>query len=117
MRTCSRSIRSLFRHLGLHKQRLVAFEANPHHRRAQLVVLIDRGKEAFDASMLAGAPDQRDCGGALDQGHTDIHRVITRSEGLDAGSIGRGEALGNRTRSLDRCSSPIWSYYGWVSLP
>lgn len=30
---------------------LVRFEVNPHHRRAQLVVLTDDGKRAFDAAM------------------------------------------------------------------
>jgi DNA-binding MarR family transcriptional regulator len=35
---------------------LVAFETNPHHRRAQLVVLTDRGKRAFDAAMDLQAP-------------------------------------------------------------
>src|SRR5882724_9322518 len=35
----------------LHAERLVAFEANPHHRRAQLVVLTDKGSQAFDAAM------------------------------------------------------------------
>ena len=29
----------------------VAFEANPHHRRAQLVVLTDEGRHTFDALM------------------------------------------------------------------
>src|SRR5271165_3608306 len=29
----------------LHEQGLIAFEANPHHRRAQLVVLTDKGKQ------------------------------------------------------------------------
>jgi DNA-binding MarR family transcriptional regulator len=40
----------------LHKQGLVAFEANPHHRRAQLVVLTDKGKHTFDAAMRLQAP-------------------------------------------------------------
>ena len=40
----------------LHKEGLVAFEANPHHRRAQLVVLTDKGKKAFDAAMRLQAP-------------------------------------------------------------
>lgn len=40
----------------LHKQGLVAFEANPHHRRAQLVVLTDKGKNTFDAAMRMQAP-------------------------------------------------------------
>ncbi len=40
----------------LHKEALVAFEANPHHRRAQLVFLTDKGKQAFDAAMRLQAP-------------------------------------------------------------
>jgi len=40
----------------LHKEGLVAFAANPHHRRAQLVVLTDKGKQAFDAAMRLQAP-------------------------------------------------------------
>lgn len=35
---------------------LVAFQPNPHHRRAQLVVLTERGREAFDAAMRLQAP-------------------------------------------------------------
>ena len=40
----------------LHKEGLVTFEANPHHRRAQLVILTDKGKQAFDAAMRLQAP-------------------------------------------------------------
>jgi DNA-binding MarR family transcriptional regulator len=40
----------------LHGEGLVAFEVNPHHRRAQLVVLTDRGRQAFDAAMRLQAP-------------------------------------------------------------
>lgn len=40
----------------LHKEGLVAFEANPHHQRAQLVVLTGTGKQAFDAAMRLQAP-------------------------------------------------------------
>src|SRR5215469_1282716 len=40
----------------LHKQGLVVFESNPHHRRAQLVVLTDKGKHTFDAAMGLQAP-------------------------------------------------------------
>ena len=40
----------------LHKQGLVAFEANPHHRRAQLVVLTHKGKQTFDAAMRLQGP-------------------------------------------------------------
>ena len=40
----------------LHTEGLVAFKANPHHRRAQLVVLTDKGRQAFDAAMRLQAP-------------------------------------------------------------
>jgi DNA-binding MarR family transcriptional regulator len=40
----------------LHKEGLVAFETNPHHRRAQLVVLTDKGRQTFDAAMRLQAP-------------------------------------------------------------
>ena len=35
---------------------LIAFAPNPHHRRAQLVVLTDKGREAFAAAMRLQAP-------------------------------------------------------------
>lgn len=35
---------------------LVEFQPNPHHRRAQLVVLTDKGKATFDAAMRLQAP-------------------------------------------------------------
>ena len=40
----------------LEKAELVVFEPNPHHRRAQLVVLTDKGRQAFDAAMRLQAP-------------------------------------------------------------
>jgi DNA-binding MarR family transcriptional regulator len=40
----------------LQKAALVAFEPNPHHRRAQLVVLTDKGKQTFDAALRLQAP-------------------------------------------------------------
>ena len=40
----------------LHKEGMVAFETNPHHRRAQLVVLTEKGKQAFDAAMRLQTP-------------------------------------------------------------
>ncbi|ENN84534.1 putative transcription regulator protein [Rhizobium freirei PRF 81] len=40
----------------LEKEGLVAFESNPHHRRAQLIVLTDKGKQTFDAAMRLQAP-------------------------------------------------------------
>jgi hypothetical protein len=35
---------------------LVAFENNRHHKRAQLVVLTDKGNQTFDAAMRLQAP-------------------------------------------------------------
>src|SRR3954451_2057041 len=40
----------------LHREGLVAFETNPHHRRAQLVILTDKGRRTFDAAMALQAP-------------------------------------------------------------
>jgi DNA-binding MarR family transcriptional regulator len=35
---------------------LVVFAANPHHRRAQLVVLTEKGRQAFAAAMVSQVP-------------------------------------------------------------
>lgn len=35
----------------LHKEGLVVFEPNPHHRRAQLVVLTPKGQQVYDAAV------------------------------------------------------------------
>jgi DNA-binding MarR family transcriptional regulator len=35
---------------------LIAFQPNPHHRRAQLVVLTDKGRDAFGAAMNVQTP-------------------------------------------------------------
>lgn len=40
----------------LHAEGLVAFEENPHHRRAQLVALTTKGQQRFDAAMRLQAP-------------------------------------------------------------
>jgi DNA-binding MarR family transcriptional regulator len=61
----------------LHKEGLVAFEANPHHRRAQLVVLTDKGKQTFDAAMRLQAPwiDSLSDGLSMKDVQT-FHRVV-----------------------------------------
>jgi len=58
---------------------LVRFEANPHHRRAQLVVLTDKGRQAFDAAMSLQAPwvNRLSEGLAVDEIKA-AHRVIMR---------------------------------------
>ena len=40
----------------LHKEGLVAFEVNSHHRRAQLVTLTEKGRRTFEAAMELQAP-------------------------------------------------------------
>ena len=62
----------------LHKEGLVAFEANPHHRRAQLVVLADKGRRTFDAAMRLQAPWINSLSdGLLVKDIQTVHRVIT----------------------------------------
>ncbi len=63
----------------LNEAGLVAFQANPHHRRAQLVVLTDKGKQTFDAAMRLQGPWVNDLvqGLALKDIKT-AHRVLTR---------------------------------------
>ena len=57
---------------------LVAFVANPHHRRAQLVVLTEKGKQAFDAAMRLQAPWINSLSeGLLVKDIETMHRVIT----------------------------------------
>ncbi len=62
----------------LHKEGLVAFEANPHHRRGQLVVLTDKGKRAFEAAMTIQAPwVNRLSDGLSAKDIETVHRVVT----------------------------------------
>src|SRR5271166_5993158 len=62
----------------LHKDGLVIFETNPHHRRAQLVVLADKGKRAFEAAMELQAPWVNDLSDGLSVKEIEtVHRVVT----------------------------------------
>ena len=62
----------------LHSEGLVAFEANPHHRRAQLVILTDKGRKAFDAAMDLQAPWVNSLSDGLPVRDIEtVHRVIT----------------------------------------
>jgi DNA-binding MarR family transcriptional regulator len=61
----------------LHKEGLVAFAANPHHRRAQLVVLTDKGRRTFDGAMDLQAPWVNSLSdGLLVRDLETVHRVI-----------------------------------------
>jgi len=79
----------LARNLGAHRQNvqrivndlakegLVAFEANPHHRKAQLVILTKKGKQTFDAAMRLQAPwSDRLSVGLLVKDIETAHRVM-----------------------------------------
>jgi DNA-binding MarR family transcriptional regulator len=62
----------------LHREGLVAFEANPHHRRAQLVVLTDKGRRAFEAAMNLQAPWVNNLSVGLSVKDIEtVHRVVT----------------------------------------
>ncbi|KZD21010.1 MarR family winged helix-turn-helix transcriptional regulator [Tardiphaga robiniae] len=62
----------------LHEEGLVAFETNPHHRRAQLVILTDKGRQAFDASMRLQTPWINNLSdGLLLKDIKTVHQVIT----------------------------------------
>ncbi len=49
----------------LHRDGLVAFAPNPHHRRAQLVVLTEKGQRAYDASIRLYDPSVNDLADGL----------------------------------------------------
>ena len=71
----------------LQGEELVACEPNPHHRRAQLVVLTDKGRQAFDAAMELQTPwvNQVSDGQSIKDLQT-VHRVIVAlREKLEAG--------------------------------
>ena len=61
----------------LHREGLVAFETNPHHRRAQLVVLSDKGRRTFDEAMELQAPwiNELSDGLSIKEIET-VHRVV-----------------------------------------
>jgi DNA-binding MarR family transcriptional regulator len=61
----------------LHAEGFIAFEPNPHHRRAQLVVMTDKGKQAFDAAMQLQAPWINSLSDGLSVKDIErVHRVI-----------------------------------------
>lgn len=61
----------------LHKEGLVEFQPNPHHRRAHLVVLTDKGHRAYGAAINAYNPSVNAlaAGLALEEIRT-AHRVL-----------------------------------------
>ena len=62
----------------LHTDGLVIFEPNPHHRRAQLVVLTDKGRQAFAAAMELQTPWVNHLAEGLTVKEFEtVHRVVT----------------------------------------
>src|SRR5689334_9993777 len=62
----------------LHKEGLVAFEVNPHHRRAQLVTLTDTGRRTFEDAMELQAPWVNGVSDGLSVKEIEtVHRVVT----------------------------------------
>lgn len=61
----------------LERDGLVTFAPNPHHKRAQLVVLTDKGKRAFKLAMDLQAPWANDLAdGVTVKDMETVHRVI-----------------------------------------
>jgi DNA-binding MarR family transcriptional regulator len=101
----------LARNLGAHRQNvqrivndlakegLITFEANPHHRRAQLVVLTTKGRQVFDAAMRVQAPwsDALSAGLRVEDIEA-VHRLIVVLR--DRLSLRRGADA-----ALDECSA------------
>ncbi len=62
----------------LHEEGLVEFEANPHHQRAQLVILTSKGRRAFEAAMNLQTPWVNKLSEGLSVKDIEtVHRVIT----------------------------------------
>lgn len=63
----------------LEREGLVEFQTNPHHRRAQLVVLTDKGKQSMDAAMRLQAPWINDLAEGLGLPDIDATRRVMTS--------------------------------------
>src|SRR5262249_46257599 len=62
----------------LRREGFVALQVNPHHRRAPLIVLTDRGKQAYDATMRLQVPwINRISAGLSVKDIETVHRVMT----------------------------------------
>lgn len=84
----------------LHKDGLVSFEVNPHHRRAQLVVLTEKGRRTFEAAMELQAPwVNRLADGLLVNDLETVHRVVTALRiKLEGNNEGDGSDMNSRRR-------------------
>tara|TARA_B100000678_G_scaffold281676_2_gene279774 strand:- start:2486 stop:2956 length:471 start_codon:yes stop_codon:yes gene_type:complete len=55
---------------------LVEFQPNPHHRRAQLVVLTDKGRKAYDDAMRLQTPWVNDLAEGLEPEEIEMARKV-----------------------------------------
>lgn len=71
----------------LERDGLVTFETNPHHRRAQLVVLTDKGRQSFDTAMRLQLPWVNGLADGLTMKELEtVSRVVTALRGrLESG--------------------------------
>jgi len=85
----------------LHREGLIVFQANPHHRKAQLVVLTDKGRKIFDDAMGLQAPWINHLSDGLAVKDIQVfHRVIlSLRKKLDTKEIGQGEGRALRRTS------------------
>ena len=75
----------------LHTEGRVAFETNPHHRRAQLVVLTEKGRQAYDAAMRLQAPWINSLADGLDVEEIEtVRRVVAALRSKLEGSASGG---------------------------
>jgi DNA-binding MarR family transcriptional regulator len=71
----------------LHKEGLVTFEVNLHHRRAQLVALTEKGRRTFAAAMELQAPWVNGLSDGLSAKEIEtVHRVVTALQKKLAGA-------------------------------
>jgi DNA-binding MarR family transcriptional regulator len=81
----------------LQREGFVTFQANPHHRRAQLVLLSEVGRRTYDAAMELQAPwINRLSHGLSVKDIQTVRRVVTvlltrLEDDLEAGEAGEGE--------------------------
>ena len=91
---------------------LVAFAANPHHRRAQLVVLTEKGRQAFQAAMVLQVPwVNRVSRGLPVEDIATAHRVVRAlRQRLECNDDADGQAIaeggGNVGYAVERAREP-----------
>ena len=96
----------------LYEDGLVAFATNPHHRRAQLVVLTEKGRQASAAAMALQVPwVNRVSDGLLVKDIETAHRVITAlRQRLECNDEADGQAIaeggGNVAYAVERDREP-----------